>query len=151
MKVSMAKRTGLAEPIERVEPSETDRAYLAGLVESLARLAFKRERDASGEVVRRRLDLVFCGLREAQCRWLLARYPKSARVDYGPLREVRYVTNEAATIFVDAHPHLLAMKPEAKLVFAFAETMIRCGRDLSPEAKAKRVEIEREVARLSRC
>ena len=43
------------------------------------------------------------------------------------------------------------MKPEAKLVFAFAETMIRCGRDLSPEAKAKRVEIEREVARLSRC
>ena len=130
---------------EGTRMSETDKAYLAGLIDTAGVIHVMREYHRK-KVVRREIALDLLGLRRAQVAWLMDHVKGVREYRTG----TRLVTRWAATAFMQAMDYIVSKKSEAALVFKFASAIASKSAALTQQQINIRAEVDAELAALKR-
>jgi len=131
--------------IDGVRLSEADKAYFAGLIDTVGAIHVMREYHQK-KVVRREIVLDLLGLRSAQVSWIVDRIKGAREYRTG----IRLVTRWAATALLQAMDYLVATKSEAGLVFKFASAVASKSSVLTQQQLEIRAQVDVELAALKK-
>lgn len=134
--------------IEEPKASETDCAYLAGLMDRAATVRIVRENRR--RAIYRTLLLEIGGLTYETAEWMLEKFGPGHSVSDSKGVEITYVTRRAADICVQAYPYLQRFKKHAQLVTRFASSLGPKRIPLTSENVAIRAEVDNELTALDR-
>lgn len=125
------------------EVSEIDRAYIAGLVDSLASIYVHKTRPKSHV-----LTLDFHGISKESAVWLESKVPGSS------LRgnRVTYVTSRAVSVLVHAFSYLKqgTKRVQSQLAFKFNEIRPSCGRTWTDTEIELRAHLAEQIAKAAK-
>ena len=128
---------------EQQKFNEADCAYLAAVIDLRARVRIQREQRRNQTY--RTLFLQLVDVPKPVADWIMERFGPARCVSRSEGVEITYVTLRAAEICVHAYPHLVAMKRVATLVTKFGSSIGPSRSPVSPEARAIREQVDREL------